>query len=186
MHRNAYFIEFFLINLVKVIIMRKNSFDTIFALSTFYGPSAIAIIRISGPDSLKIAKKLCKIKILKDRFAHLLNIYDLQSNFIDKALVIYFKSPKSFTGEDLLEIQTHGSVAIIKKLIGELSKLPYARPAKPGELSKRAFLNGKGDMLYFEGINNLIKSETENQRLIASKQIFGKELTSVYYGDKKS
>ena len=96
--------------------MRKNSIDTIFALSTFYGASAIAIIRISGPSSLKIAKKLCKIKILKDRFANLLNIYDLQSNLIDKALVIYFKSPKSFTGEDLLEIQTHGSVAIIKKL----------------------------------------------------------------------
>ena len=75
---------------------------------------------------------------MKDRFAHLLNIYDLQSNFIDKALVIYFKSPKSFTGEDLLEIQTHGSVAIIKKLIGELSKLPYARAAKPGELSKES------------------------------------------------
>ena len=119
--------------------MRKNSFDTIFALSTFYGPSAIAIIRISGPSSLKIAKKLCKIKILRDRFAHLLNIYDLQSNLIDKALVIYFKSPKSFTGEDLLEIQTHGSVAIIKKLIGELSKFPYARPAKPANSQKEPF-----------------------------------------------
>ena len=89
----CFFIEFFLINLVNVSIMRKNSIDTIFALSTFYGPSAIAIIRISGPGSLKIAKKLCKIKILKARFAHLLNIYDLQSNLIDKALVIYFKSP---------------------------------------------------------------------------------------------
>ena len=155
--------------------MKKNLTNTIFALSTFYGPSAIAIVRISGPGSLKIAKKLCKIKILKDRFAHFLNIYDLQSNLIDKGLVLYFKSPKSFTGEDLLEIQTHGSVAIIKKLIGELSKLPYARPAKPGELSKRAFLNGKGNMLYFEGINNLIKSETENQRLIASKQVFGRD-----------
>ena len=153
--------------------MRKNSTDTIFALSTFYGPSAIAIIRISGPESLKIAKKFCKVKTLKDRFAHLLTIYDLQSNLIDKGLVIYFKSPKSFTGEDLLEIQTHGSVAIIKKLVGELSKLSFARPAKPGELSKRAFLNRKGDMLYFEGINNLIKSETENQRLIANKQIYG-------------
>ena len=155
--------------------MKKKMTDTIFALSTFYGPSAIAIIRISGPESLKIAKKLCKIENLKHRFANLLNIFDLQSNLIDKGLVIYFKSPKSFTGEDLLEIQTHGSVAIIKKLIGELSKLPNARPAKPGELSKRAFLNGKGDMLYFEGINNLIKSETENQRLIASKQTFGKD-----------
>ena len=155
--------------------MGKNSIDTIFALSTFYGPSAIAIIRISGPGSLKIAKKFCKVKILKNRFAHLLNIYDLQSNLIDKGLVIYFKSPQSFTGEDLVEIQTHGSVAIIKKLIGELSKLSYARPAKAGELSKRAFLNRKGDMLYFEGINNLIKSETENQRLIASKQMYGKD-----------
>ena len=95
--------------------MRKNSIDTIFALSTFYGPSAIAIIRISGPGSLKIAKKLCKIKILKARFAHLLNIYDLQSNLIDKALVIYFKSPigMGLIGKnkgDLVEIKTPAGV----------------------------------------------------------------------------
>ena len=149
--------------------MKKHPKDTIFSLSTCYGQSAVAVIRISGDNCKQIAKKICDIKNIRNRYAHYSSIFDLNSNIIDSGVIIFFKSPKSYTGEDLLEIHTHGSVAIIKKLIEVLSKIPNVRIAKPGEFSKRAYLNGKGDVLYFEGINNLIKSETESQRLAANK-----------------
>ena len=153
--------------------MNKYMNQTIFALSTVYGRSAGAIFRISGPESTEIAKKFCKIKKLKDRYVHYSTIYDQDLKVIDKGVIIFFKSPRSYTGEDVLELHVHGSVSIIKKITKFLSSLPKVCPASPGEFSKRAFMNGKGSALYFEGINNLINSETENQRLIANKQIFG-------------
>ncbi len=152
----------------------KYSFkETIFALSTNYAQSAVAIIRVSGNNSKKIAQKLCRLKDPKNRYANYSNIFDMNSNIIDKGIVIFFKSPESFTGEDILEFHIHGSIAIIKKLTKTLQEFPGTRPAMPGEFSKRAFLNGKGSMLYFEGINNLINSETETQREISNKQIYG-------------
>ena len=153
--------------------MKKNFESTIFALSTNYAQSAIAVFRISGSECKKIAKYLCNIKKLKDRYVYYSKILDQNSNLIDKCIIIFFKSPKSYTGEDLLEIHTHGSIAIIKKLTNVLSNIPNTRPALPGEFSKRAFYNGKGNMLYFEGINNLINAETENQRIIANKHVNG-------------
>tara|TARA_X000000950_G_scaffold113448_1_gene142759 strand:+ start:1008 stop:2399 length:1392 start_codon:yes stop_codon:yes gene_type:complete len=153
--------------------MTKSHNQTIFALSTTYGSSAVAIFRISGPKSSEIAKKYCRIKKLRDRFVHYTNIYDHKKQIIDRGCIIFFKSPRSYTGEDLLELHVHGSIAIIRKISDFLSKLPDLRLANPGEFSKRALLNNKGNALYFEGINNLIYSETENQRLAANKQIFG-------------
>ena len=153
--------------------MKSNLNNTIFALSTNFGPSAIAVFRISGNECKNIAKTICKIKKLKDRYAHYCKIIDLKSNLIDKGIIIFFKAPKSYTGEDLLEIHLHGSIAIVKKLTYVLSKMHNTRAALPGEFSKRAFYNGKGDLLHFEGINNLINAETENQRIIANKQVYG-------------
>ena len=153
--------------------MKRLSNKTIFALSTSYGQSAIAVYRISGKECKAIASNLCKIKNIKERFAYYSNIFDLNGKLIDKGLVLYFKAPKSYTGEDLLEIHTHGSTAIINRLTKVISRIKNTRIAEPGEFSKRAFLNGKGNLLFFEGINNLIKSETENQRIIANKQING-------------
>ncbi len=154
--------------------MVKSFENTIYALSTPFGQSAIAIFRISGKNCKQIAKKLCGLCNLKSRYVNYSRISDSKSNLIDKGIVIYFKSPESYTGEDLLEIHTHGSIALIKKLTTELSKIKNTRPARPGEFSQRAFYNGKGNMLHYEGINNLIKSETENQLLVANKQIYGK------------
>ena len=136
--------------------MRSLAQDTIFALSTTYGQSAIAVFRVSGEKCKNIAKIFCGINKLKDRYVNYTSFLDLNSNLIDKGIIIYFKSPRSYTGEDVLEIHTHGSIAIINKMAKELSKIANTRPALPGEFSKRAFLNGKGNMLYFEGINNLI------------------------------
>ena len=93
--------------------MKGNFESTIFALSTNFAQSAIAVFRISGSECKKIAKSICKIQKLKERYVHYSKIRDLKSNLIDKGLIIYFKSPKSYTGEDLLEIHVHGN-AIIK------------------------------------------------------------------------
>ena len=153
--------------------MNKNFENTIFVLSTSFTQSAIAVFRISGTECKNIAKSLCGIKKLRDRYVHYSKICDQEANLIDKGIVIFFRSPRSYTGEDLLEIHVHGSIAIIKKLTDVLSKMQNTRAGLPGEFSKRAFYNGKGNMLYYEGINNLIKAETENQRIIANKQVLG-------------
>ena len=146
---------------------------TIYALSTFYGQSSVAIVRVSGPESLIVAKKLCNLKDIKPRYANFCKLIDGKGEVFDEGLAIYFKKPNSFTGEDVLEIQVHGSIIVINKLIQELSKLKNLVPAKPGEFSKRGFLNNKRNLMYFEGINNLIAAESENQLLLAKRQVFG-------------
>ena len=147
--------------------------ETIFALSTPYGRSAIAVIRLSGSNSLNVAKKLTKKKNFSNRTANFVSFFDNKDFIIDRGLIIFFKSPSSYTGEDMLEIHTHGSIAIINKMFGVLAKITGCRFALPGEFSKRAFINGKNDLIHFQGLANLISSETEQQRIVASKQTFG-------------
>jgi tRNA modification GTPase len=145
---------------------------TIYALSTFYGQSSVAIVRVSGPECLLVAKKICNLKTIKPRYANFCKLIDKKGKVFDEGLAIYFKKPNSFTGEDVLEIQIHGGIVVIKKLIEELSKLKNLVPAKPGEFSERSFLNNKKNLMYFEGVN-LIAAESENQLLIANRQAFG-------------
>ena len=147
--------------------------ETIFALSTPYGRSAIAVIRISGPNSFNVAKKLTKKSKFYNRKASFVKFSDHKGFVIDRGLIIFFKAPSSFTGEDMLEIHTHGSIAIINKMFEMLEKIEGCRFALPGEFSKRAFANGKNDLIHFEGLANLISSETEQQRIVASIQTFG-------------
>ena len=151
--------------------MKKN--DTIFALSTPYGRSAVAVIRLSGLNSLNIAKALTKKNSFPSRKANFVTFYDNKGFIIDRGLLIFFKSPSSYTGEDMLEIHNHGSVAIINKMFETLEKINACRFALPGEFSKRAFINGKNDLIHFEGLANLISSETEQQRIVATQQTFG-------------
>ena len=153
--------------------------ETIFALSTPYGRSAIAVIRLSGSNSLDIAKNLTKKKKISDRTANFVSLFDPKGSIIDRGLIIYFKAPSSYTGEDMLEIHTHGSIAIINKMLEILEETPGCRFALPGEFSKRSFVNGKNDLSHFEGLANLILSETEQQRIVASKQTFGQK--SLYF-----
>lgn len=150
--------------------------DTIFALSTILGKSGVAIVRVSGPACLHIAKAFdldSKIAHGKLTRHNLISMSD--KNLIDDCLIAYFKSPKSFTGEDVLEFHTHGSVAIIKKLLNELSLLGNVRMADPGEFSKRAFMNGKMDLSQAEGLAALIEAETEIQRQVAARQMLGEQ-----------
>jgi tRNA modification GTPase len=145
--------------------------DTIFAAATARGKAGVAIIRISGPKALSILQKLTK----QEKFeSHKFYLCDLvhDNNTIDRAMVVYFKSPNSFTGEDILELHTHGSIAVTKLMYQVLFALGV-RLAEPGEFSKRAFLNGKMDLTAAEGLADLIDAETITQHRHAMLHMSG-------------
>ncbi len=145
--------------------------DTIAAIATPNGVGAISIIRLSGEDALKIAKKMIK-KDLKNRVATLCNVYNKDNELIDKAIVIYFKSPNSFTGEDIVEFQAHGGIAVSRLILKELLELG-ARAAMPGEFTKRAFLNGKIDASQAEAIAKLIETRSIEGAKLLSRHLEG-------------
>ena len=136
---------------------------TIYALSTVEGQSGVAIIRVSGHLSKKTIKTLTG-KELKPRLITLAKIRTLDNKIIDEGLVVYFPKKHSFTGEEVAEFHIHGSTAIIEKLLKELGKIKGLRPAKQGEFTKQAYLNGKMNLLQVEGLSSLIQAETEAQR----------------------
>ena len=136
---------------------------TIFALSTVEGQSGVAIIRVSGPLSKKTLKRLTG-KEPKPRLTTLTKIKTLDKKIIDEGLVVYFPKKQSFTGEEVAEFHIHGSTAIIDTLLKELGKIKGLRPAKQGEFTKQAYLNGKMNLLQVEGLSSLIQAETEAQR----------------------
>ncbi|QKX03105.1 tRNA uridine-5-carboxymethylaminomethyl(34) synthesis GTPase MnmE [Wolbachia endosymbiont of Litomosoides sigmodontis] len=154
-----------------------NIDETIFSLSTVFGKSGIAVIRISGDRALKALNHFHVKKDIKPRFATLVDLYDSTGQLIDNGIAIYFPAPSSFTGEDVIELQVHGSKAVIKIIFEELSKIFVI--AKPGEFSLRAFLNGKFDLTQIEGIADLIDAETKMQAKQAIKQMSG-ELERLY------
>ena len=149
--------------------------NTIVAIATANGIGSISIIRVSGKDALPIALKLSKKTDLKPRLATLSSIYNIDDDVIDEALLIYFKNPFSFTGEDIVEFQCHGGIAISNIIMGEVIKLG-ARLAQPGEFSKRAFLNGKIDLSKAEAIAKIIEARSEDAVKLLAKQLKG-ELT---------
>lgn len=154
-----------------------NTNETIFALSTVFGKSGVAVIRISGNYAFKALNHFHIKKEIKPRFATLVDLYDDSNQLIDNGIIIYFPAPNSFTGEDVIELQVHGSKAVIKIILEELSKIFVM--ARPGEFSLRAFLNGKFDLTQIEGIADLIDAETKMQAKQAIKQISG-ELERLY------
>ena len=146
--------------------------DTIYALSSASGKAAIAIIRVSGNNTKNIIKKISNIK--KDTPNKTkLTLITFKKKIIDQAIVTYFKKPKSFTGEDMLEINCHGNPVIISKISDVLRTLG-ARLAEPGEFTKRALINNKLDLVQTESLSDLINSETEKQRSLALSNLTGK------------
>ena len=145
--------------------------DTIAAIATPNGVGAISIVRLSGDEAYYIAKKLTK-KDLSPRIATLAKLYDSNNELIDIALVIYFKAPNSFTGEDIVEFQCHGGVIVSRLVLEELLK-QGARIALPGEFSKRAFLNGKIDAAQAEAIAKLIETRSREGAKLLSRQLEG-------------
>ncbi len=155
----------------------------IYALSSGRGPSGIAIVRISGSETLKICQNLIKSKDIKSNEVNFCKFYNPNNgNVIDpEALLLWFPGPNSYTGEDLAELQIHGSNAVINALLRVLSEQKNCRLAEPGEFTKIAFQNDKIDLLKAESIGDLIHSETELQRQQAVKLVQGN--ASNYYNN---
>jgi len=152
----------------------KLNLDTIFASASSIGLSAIKTIRISGGESKEVFKLLTKNKKLKARYSNLINLYDIKnSSLIDKAIVVWFPAPKTYTGEDMLEINIHGGSSVLEHLIENLLLIKSVREAYPGEFTKRAFRNNKIDFLEAEGIMDLIHAETKFQKSLAISQMNG-------------
>ena len=148
---------------------------TIYALSTGPGISGIAVIRISGPETSKVIEILTNKKLPKPRVATLRKINKINtSELIDEGIILWFPGPESYTGEDMAEIQVHGSKAVIDALHSSISQIENCRLAEPGEFTKLAFQNGKINLLEAESIADLISSETEIQRQQAIKIMNGK------------
>lgn len=149
----------------------QSTTSTIYALSTNIknSGSAIAVVRVSGPSSLSLVGELTKkdqdFFRRNERKALLQSLFDRQnSDLIDKAMVIYFAGPRSYTGEDMVEFHLHGSQAVITKLLTVLGQSGCCRSAKEGEFTKRALLNGKLGLIEAEGVRDLIEAKTETQR----------------------
>ncbi len=149
-----------------------DSTDTIFALATAPGKSGVAVIRISGSDVLKAACHFGYLKNPEPRKA-IFHSFKREEELVDQGLLLYFPAPHSFTGEDCLEFQIHGSIAVIKKMLMELGGLPGFRQAEAGEFARRAFHQGKLDLTAAEGLADLIEAETEFQRRQATASSAG-------------
>lgn len=129
-------------------------------------------MRCSGKNALNLAKKITKKENFTARYATLSSLYDDKNSLIDEALIIYFQAPKSFTGEDIVEFQCHGGIAIASLVLQTLIN-HGARLASPGEFSKRAFLNGKIDLTKAEAIAKLIESKSEDSVKLLARQMRG-------------
>ena len=148
---------------------------TIYALSSGPGISGIAVIRVSGKNTAEVVKKLTGDKLPRPRVATLTKFNkNGTKELIDEGVIIWFPAPNSYTGEDLAEFHVHGSRAVVNAMHFSISKVKNCRLAEPGEFTKRAFQNGKINLLKAESVADLISSETEIQRKQAIKIMSGK------------
>ncbi|MBL6904073.1 MAG: tRNA uridine-5-carboxymethylaminomethyl(34) synthesis GTPase MnmE [Pseudomonadales bacterium] len=151
--------------------MSQFETDTICAIATAPGRSGVGIIRISGPRVLAIAETVLGF-IPAARHAHFCNFLDADSQTIDQGIALYFSGPNSFTGEDVLELQGHGGMYVLKDLLDRVANIG-ARLANPGEFSERAFLNNKIDLLQAEAIADLIESNSTQAAKSAIRTLKG-------------
>ncbi|MCL6229067.1 tRNA uridine-5-carboxymethylaminomethyl(34) synthesis GTPase MnmE [Bartonella bilalgolemii] len=140
--------------------------DTIFAVSSGLLPSGVAIVRLSGPHVRNIVKTLCGC-LPKARLMHYGDLIAHDGSFLDSALTVFFPAPHSFTGEDCAEFHLHGSKAVVNRFLDELTTFKNCRLAEAGEFSRRAFIEGKLDLIQAESLADLIQAETESQRRLA-------------------
>jgi tRNA modification GTPase len=149
--------------------------DTIAAIATPPGVGAIGVVRLSGPDAIAVGDKIFKGKKLENQPGHTLHfghIVDDEDKVIDEVVVSLYKKPKSYTGEDVVEISGHGSPYILQKIL-ETALTAGARQAGPGEFTQRAFLNGKMDLTEAEAVADVIAAESEAQQQAALQQLRG-------------
>lgn len=148
---------------------KKN--ETIVAQATPSGVGGVAMVRLSGELALNIAKIMTQTDIIPKQ-VKLLNLYDEHKEIIDKSIVLYFKAPHSFTGEDIVEFQCHGSPVVCDQIIHRCVTLG-ARLAEPGEFSLRAYLNGKMDLIQAEALADLIHATSETSAKMAMRSLQG-------------
>ena len=146
--------------------------ETIAAIATAHGIGGICIVRISGEEALSIALSLSHRSSLRPRYATLVNLFDASGEAFGEAILIYFKAPHSFTGEDVVEVQTHGGFTASSLALDAVLALG-ARIANPGEFSKRAFLNGKMDLSKAEAISDLINSRSQSAAKALARSLRG-------------
>ena len=149
---------------------------TIYALSTVFGKSGVGIIRISGNKAFEVISQMTDLDVAKiaGRKMYLTKFYNpVSRETLDNSLLVAFKSPASFTGENTIEINCHGSKAVIRSFLEALSLLPDFRLAEPGEFSRRSFYNGKMDLTEADGLADLIDAETALQQKVALQQMGG-------------
>ena len=133
--------------------------DTIVAPSTPFGHSGLAVVRVSGVGAIQILSKLSSRNNFSDRLATLSTLNDLNGNLIDRCIVTVFYGPNSYTGEDVVEISTHGNPSVVGALVGAVCARG-CRLAHPGEFTRQAFLNGKLDLVQAEAVAALIRSKS--------------------------
>ncbi len=148
--------------------------DNIFALSSAPGKSGVAVVRISGGDLGDLFKRIIDKKEFESRHAYFTNFRDNNGELIDQCIAIFFAAPNSFTGEDIIEIHSHGAMAVINKIFDFLRE-HNCRIATRGEFSRRAFYNNKMDLADVDGLIALLDAQTDKQRAIALKSLTGKD-----------
>ena len=146
--------------------------DTIFAQASALGRAGVSVVRISGPLAHDVATKMAGA-LPVHRGSALRMVKDREGGFIDQALVLRFDGPSSFTGEDVVELHLHGSIAIMRRVLAELGDFDGCRLAEPGEFTRRALENGRLDLVQVEGLADLIEAETEAQRKQALRVLSG-------------
>ena len=149
-----------------------NNCETIFALSSAHGKSGVAVIRVSGNNLLNLCARIINKTNPIPRYAYYTNFKDDGGDLIDQCIVIYFNAPYSFTGEDVIEIYSHGSPAVINKIFDFL-RSNQCRIAERGEFSRRAFYNNKMDLTDVDGLIALLDAQTDKQRQSAIKSLTG-------------
>ncbi len=158
--------------------------DTIAAIATPVGAGGIGVVRISGPESLWIARRLTRrARDPKPRYAHLARVYDGNNELIDQALLLFMPGPRSYTGEDVAELSCHGGPVALRRVL-DSALAAGARPAGPGEFTLRAFLNGRLDLAQAEAVADLVAAPTPAALAVAANQLAGRLSDAV--GDMRS
>jgi tRNA modification GTPase len=156
----------------------QSDWDTIAAISTPYGESGIGVVRLSGPAAKKIALKLFRAKhrtksLESHRVTYGEIVDPVDNTVVDEVLLLFMRKPKTYTREDVLEIQCHGGYLVLRKIL-ECALREGARLAQPGEFTKRAFLNGRIDLAQAEAVIETIKAKTPAGLRVANEQLQGK------------
>ena len=158
-------------------LTHKSDIDTIVAVATPRGEGGIGIIRLSGPDSLTIGKRLFKFhqepRKIETHKMYLGDVLNLEKDPIDRGLFLFMKSPRSYTGEDVVELHCHGGPLLLESIVLEAVSLG-AKPAENGQFTRRAFMNGKLDLAQAEAVLDVISSITERGLQVSVGQLFGK------------